>query len=123
MNLNLFRRRPIEPQSFLFHVTHAKAGSSWIYSILRKVYKNKVMPRVGSEIDALEYSENGIYSALFLDNDEFQRIDFSAHQPCFFVMRDIRDTLVSLYFSPFPQIFLVLLSHHTIIMFYQVQVP
>jgi lipopolysaccharide transport system ATP-binding protein len=57
------------------------------------------MPRVGSKIDALEYTEKGIYSALFLDYDEFQRIDFSAHQPCFFVMRDIRDTLVSLYFS------------------------
>ena len=89
----------MQPQQSLFHVTHAKGGSSWIYSILKKVYKQSVLPRVGRDFQSLEQKENGIYSALFLDYDEFCKIEFSKGAPCFFVMRDIRDTLVSLYFS------------------------
>lgn len=99
MNLNPFKRTPIQPQQSLFHVTHAKGGSSWIYSILKKLYKKNVLPRVGRDFQSLEQKENGIYSALFLDYDEFCQIEFSKGAPCFFVMRDIRDTLVSLYFS------------------------
>ncbi|HAY45301.1 MAG TPA: hypothetical protein DCY55_03350 [Gammaproteobacteria bacterium] len=99
MKLNPFKKRSATPTQPLFHVTHAKAGSSWIYSILKKVYKNSVQPRVGRDYQSFESVENGIYSALFLDYDEFSSLEFGKEAPCFFIMRDIRDTLVSLYFS------------------------
>jgi hypothetical protein len=97
---NIFRnksRRAERPM--LFHVTHAKAGSSWIYRILKKSFGDAVYKRTGVETQGLECQPGGVYGAMFLTYEEFCSIGFSKEQPHFYVIRDIRDTLVSLYFS------------------------
>ena len=83
----------------LFHVTHAKAGSTWIADILSMAFGERVFQRFGRRTERYEWSKGTIYPAIFLAKDEFDALKGTAGQPTFFVLRDIRDALVSLYFS------------------------
>ncbi|WP_269524405.1 sulfotransferase domain-containing protein [Coraliomargarita parva] len=92
-------RGPRAEADCLFHVTHAKAGSSWLYRIFKTAYDERTPLRVGEKIEDLQYQPGAIYSALFCDYPRFRKLKFAQKQPTFFVIRDIRDTLTSLYFS------------------------
>jgi lipopolysaccharide transport system ATP-binding protein len=83
----------------LFHVTHAKAGSSWLYKIFKTAYGDRVPKRAGSDICALSIEKGKLYSAIFCNYRDFKTIPLAVRSPHFFVMRDLRDTIVSLYFS------------------------
>ena len=83
----------------LIHVTHAKAGSTWLYNIFHDVYPKRLAERVGGAIDQIDASPGDIHSAVFCDYEAFQTIRGAADSRCFFIMRDIRDTMISLYFS------------------------
>ena len=113
------RRRPEIPT--LLHFTHAKAGSTWIDGILRHLFGAKVMPRFGAELfpeksegsasapaPRLSYEElfrrqpfcpGRVYPGLFLTRDEFVLRPEFADSRRFVVIRDLRDTITSHYFS------------------------
>jgi lipopolysaccharide transport system ATP-binding protein len=114
-----FRRRAALPT--LLHFTHAKAGSTWIDGILRHLFGEKVMPRFGAELfpekaggspsapkARLSYEEifrqqpfrpGHVYPGLFLTRQEFELRPEFADARRFVVIRDLRDTITSHYFS------------------------
>jgi lipopolysaccharide transport system ATP-binding protein len=114
-----FRRRAALPT--LLHFTHAKAGSTWIDGILRHLFGAKVMPRFGAELfpekaggspsapkARLSYEEifrqqpfrpGHVYPGLFLTRQEFELRPEFADARRFVVIRDLRDTITSHYFS------------------------
>lgn len=88
------------------HITHPKAGSSWIDAILRKAFGDQVAPRgrtvaaaVNGDLSKYVFPPNRIYSAMFIGRDEFEAHPELAEARRFIVIRDLRDTLVSYYFS------------------------
>lgn len=86
-------------QQNLFHVTHAKAGSTWVADILITAFGERVFRRFGRRVEHYEWAAGRIYPAIFLPRAEFDALPGAAGQPTFFVLRDLRDTMVSLYFS------------------------
>ena len=102
----------------LLHFTHIKAGSTWIDRILRQLFAGRVRPRFGSErfdgtasdgapgeisysemFRALPHEPGWVYPGLFLTRGEFLARPEFAEARRFVVIRDLRDTLVSHYFS------------------------
>lgn len=104
----------------LLHITHIKAGSTWIDGLLHRLFGARVMPRFGSTLfeapgaaaaesekhppylemfRALECRPGHVYPSLFITHGEFSsRPEFAAARR-FVVIRDLRDTLTSHYFS------------------------
>jgi lipopolysaccharide transport system ATP-binding protein len=85
----------------VFHVTHYKAGSQWIRRILTKSVGRRLL-HVGA--DRHELFEDPIvpgrvYSACYVSREEFDDIERPPDSRHFFIARDLRDTLVSGYFS------------------------
>jgi Sulfotransferase domain len=104
----------------LLHITHIKAGSTWVDRLLHQLFGEKVRPRFGSDLfdlgegdgneaakeppylqmfHAMEYRPGHVYPAMFITHDEFQTRPEFAEGRCFVVIRDLRDTLTSHYFS------------------------
>ena len=114
--LSLFRRSRRMPA--LLHFTHAKAGSTWVEGLLARLFPGQIAGRLGSEwfksrpnsgpaepptyleaYRALRFEPGRVYPGMFLTHGEFlTRPDFQAARR-FAVIRDPRDTIVSLYFS------------------------
>lgn len=67
--------------------------------ILNTAFKQFTFRRFGDKVDEYKWKPGYVYPAIFLTKREFDRLPHVIGQPTFFVMRDIRDTLVSLYFS------------------------
>ena len=104
----------------LLHITHIKAGSTWIDGLLRQLFSDRVMPRFGSNLfaadppatdtapkpppyldmfRAMDYRPGRVYPGLFITYPEFlSRPEFRDARR-FVVIRDLRDTLTSHYFS------------------------
>lgn len=92
----------------LLHITHWKAGSQWIKAILSEYFADRL---------AVELPDNGhflkqpvtaglVYPALFVSRWQFDKVTLPAGAARFVVIRDLRDTLVSMYFSfkgPHPE--------------------
>jgi lipopolysaccharide transport system ATP-binding protein len=82
-------------------VTHFKAGSSWLHKILRGCVPHLIVP---PKQKTTEYAhpviEAGkIYPQVFVTREEFQSFQLPAQWRKFVIIRDLRDTMVSLYFS------------------------
>jgi hypothetical protein len=85
----------------VFHVTHYKAGSRWIHRILKASVKERVL-QVHDEMKEFleEPIEPGrVYSAVYVTREQFDSVDLPPDSRHFVVIRDLRDTLVSGYFS------------------------
>lgn len=91
-------RKPDDGQSFFF-IAHAKAGSTWIDDTLRTLFGKRVAQRFGADLSRFAYEPGRIYSAVFMTREEFLGYPGLAEVPRFIVIRDLRDTLVSRYFS------------------------
>ncbi len=92
---------PAAPGPTVFHVTHWKAGSQWIYAILRDCFPDRIVePRLGN-VQVLHYAlQRGfVYPTVYLSKTEFDTLALPAGSKWFVVIRDLRDTLVSAYFS------------------------
>lgn len=90
----------MKPSSSLFHVTHAKAGSTWLHNVFVSAFgRRRVAPRVGGKVEKYRFKPGMIVPAIFLAYDDFMQLEGASADRCFFVIRDIRDTLTSLYFS------------------------
>jgi len=91
---------PLRSDTTYFHLTHPKAGSQWVQSILVDLYRDKVvtnLPKAGSVADGL--AAGTFYTSLYLSDWQLAQLGLPGEKKLFFVMRDIRDAAVSLYFS------------------------
>jgi Sulfotransferase domain len=79
----------------LLHITHAKAGSTWIEGILRALFGKRL---VGRGYGLPDFERGRVYS-VFMTREEFDARPMLAESKRFIVLRDLRDTLISRYFS------------------------
>ena len=88
------------PQTIL-HVTHWKAGSQWLYAILMHCMPGRIVPAHFGAAQVLEQPvlQGFVYPTVYVTRNEFDRIQLPARWHRFVVIRDLRDTLVSCYFS------------------------
>ncbi len=85
----------------LIHVTHWKAGSQWIRKILQECMpENIIIPEVGSRhFIGAKILDGYIYPAVYVTRQQFYEANLPEDWVRFVVIRDLRDTLVSAYFS------------------------
>ena len=90
------------PKLTIFHVTHWKAGSQWVGGIMKDACRERIVKVRAGMFHVTEdpIVAGGVYSPVYLDYRRF--MGAVANEPsfrAFFVLRDLRDTLVSMYFS------------------------
>lgn len=85
----------------LIHVTHWKAGSQWVRKILNDCLPQRIItPELGSRhFIGAQILEGNVYPTAYVTRQEFYDARLPAHWVRFVVIRDLRDTLVSAYFS------------------------
>jgi lipopolysaccharide transport system ATP-binding protein len=85
----------------IFHLTHWKAGSQWIYGILDAVASERIVPPQsnGEQFTDQPVVPGGIYPTLYLTRQQFETVTIPENSIKFVIIRDIRDTLISRYFS------------------------
>ena len=90
-----------EGQATIFHITHWKAGSQWIYKILKEIAPERIVaPKIHEKqfLDSPLVKE-AIYPTLYLTNEQFHSVQLPDNYRKLIIIRDLRDTLVSGYFS------------------------
>jgi sulfotransferase family protein len=85
----------------ILHVTHWKAGSQWIYKILNRCCRERVIAPRERFTHLLEVPPRPglIYPTVYATRQELDRLTFNCPVRRFVVIRDPRDTIISLYFS------------------------
>ena len=94
--------RRSDPLPTLFHVTHYKAGSRWVHAILRQCVRRRRLVRVQADLSELlrdPIHEGKVYSAVYATRQQFESAALPERWRRFVIIRDLRDTLVSGYFS------------------------
>jgi sulfotransferase family protein len=88
-------------QPTVFHITHYKSGSQWVLAVLTDVAKDRIVaPQVAANHVTQEPIIPGrIYPCVYLPRPVFTETNPPDNRKVFIVIRDLRDTLVSLYFS------------------------
>lgn len=81
------------------HITHGKAGSTWIDRLLRELFGKQVSLRMYELPERFCFDRFQVYSAIFITRDRFLSYPELADIRRFVVIRDLRDTLISQYFS------------------------
>jgi lipopolysaccharide transport system ATP-binding protein len=92
----------------VFHVTHWKAGSQWVNRILQMLAFDRLVLASYQEQDQflrLPIQAGMIYPTVYVTWEQFRAVSVPANHRRFVIVRDLRDTLVSYYYS-------VKLSHH-----------
>jgi len=85
----------------VLHVTHWKAGSQWIHRILKYCCSElTVRPRENNDHVLKGPIRQGmIYPTIYAMREQLQHLSYPDHVRRFVVIRDPRDSVVSLYFS------------------------
>lgn len=85
----------------IFHVTHHKAGSQWVKAILNQCFRNRVVEAKLFEDQFLKdpIIKGKVYPTVYVTKEQFDSIKLPQNSKRFIVIRDLRDTLVSMYFS------------------------
>src|SRR5690348_1962232 len=79
----------------IFHVTHWKAGSQWLHRILRDI-----APQILEKQFLIEPIVAGtIYPTVYVTKEQFESVPLPTGSRKFVVIRDLREALVSAYFS------------------------
>jgi hypothetical protein len=100
-------RRPVNGSSTLipagmtfFHVTHWKAGSQWIGGMLQHIFAPDFVPAEIHEVQVFTrpIMAGKVYRCVYVSRQEFKSFA-PANSRHFVVLRDLRDTLISYYFS------------------------
>ena len=106
--LHLIKRRshclPLPPEAkipTIFHVTHHKAGSQWVHAILHTLaYHHLVLPELFSQHFLQKPIQAGkIYPTVYITYQQFHSVTLPSAYRRFVIIRDLRDTLISAYFS------------------------
>lgn len=85
----------------VFHVTHWKAGSTWVREVLQAAVPDRIVP-VKTDMSHVTHDPivpAGVYTPVYLPRPRFQEAVGQTDHRLFVVIRDLRDTLVSWYFS------------------------
>jgi len=85
----------------IIHVTHQKSGSQWVHQILRSLFRERVVaPQLGNaHFLGAEVHQGLIYPTVYVTKEEFDTVRLPQKWYRFVIVRDLRDTLVSGYFS------------------------
>lgn len=97
----LVRKEEVHSWPTVLHITHYKAGSQWIYAILHACARERIVrPRADLSQFLRETIRAGcVYPTLYITYEEYQAVALPADHARFVVFRDLRDTLVSYYYS------------------------
>jgi len=92
--------RHLEPPT-VFHITHHKAGSQWIYRILLPLALDRLVP---PEVESAQFFQKPIipgkvYPTVYVTREQFDSVKIPPKSRRFVIIRDLRDTLISMYFS------------------------
>ena len=90
-----------EGQPTIFHITHWKAGSQWLYKILREIAPERIVAPQIYEKQFLDSPlvKEAIYPTVYVTKEQFHSVVLPDNYRKFIIIRDLRDTLVSGYFS------------------------
>ncbi len=91
----------VPPACSLFHVTHWKAASQWMRGVLMELFGAALVPpelHVG-HVWKRPIEPGRVYPCVYLAKPEFEMLEQPAPARYFVLIRDLRDTLVSAYFS------------------------
>jgi Sulfotransferase domain len=93
----------------IFHITHYKAGSQWVLAILKRCFPELfIQPEPEVKHFLKEKVKPGkVYPTLYVTKEQFESVSLPPNYHKFIIIRDLRDTLISLYFS-------LKVSHRTI---------
>lgn len=93
----------MDEQPTVFHITHIKSGSQWIAEILKHSAPDRFVEPRARLAHVLEdpIIPGKVYPTVYVPRSGFELIQKRMVSPCraFVVVRDLRDTLVSLYYS------------------------
>jgi hypothetical protein len=94
-------RSPDDGAPAVLCVTHYKAGSDWIHVILRRCVRDRMVePRPDLEqFLQAPVLQGKVYPKLYVTRGQFESAELPPRWRRFVVVRDLRDTLVSGYFS------------------------
>jgi hypothetical protein len=89
------------PAPTIFHITHHKAGSQWLNRIFQTLaFDRLVLPEVQNhQFLHRPIAAGRIYPTLYITHEQFESVALPRCWRRFVVIRDLRDTLISLYFS------------------------
>jgi len=92
---------PATGPATVFHVTHHKAGSQWINRILHAVAYDRLVHPEPDDTQFLDrpIQPGRVYPTVYVTREQFEGVRVPAGSRRFVVIRDLRDTLVSAYFS------------------------
>lgn len=85
----------------IFHITHWKAGSQWIHKILVDCVPERIVPPQLRDVQFLDrpLQPQKVYPTVYVTKQQFDSVLLPPKWRRFVVIRDLRDTLVSAYFS------------------------
>jgi len=85
----------------VFHITHWKAGSQWLHRILRDIALDRIVSPQLSEKQFLDSPlvTGAIYPTVYVTREQFESVTLPENYRKFVIIRDLRDTLISAYFS------------------------
>ena len=85
----------------IIHVTHQKSGSQWVHQILRSLFRERIVaPQLGNaHFLGAEVRQGWVYPTVYVTKEEFDTARLPSKWYRFVIVRDLRDTLVSGYFS------------------------
>jgi Sulfotransferase domain len=100
----LFRKTDLltfKDNASFFHITHWKAGSQWMRAILDDLCGDAIVAPENFEMQLLARPvvPGKVYTCVYLSALEFQSLGVPAGSRRLVVIRDLRDTLISAYFS------------------------
>lgn len=98
------KSKPRVDEPTIFHICHHKTGSQWVKEVLSHSEGSRVVtPKPKSlHLKGGQLHQGLIYPTVYMTSEEFYLLLASYPElkwKCFFILRDLRDTLVSLYFS------------------------
>ncbi|MFN0131690.1 MAG: sulfotransferase domain-containing protein [Phycisphaerales bacterium] len=84
----------------VFHITHWKAGSQWVQKVMQRVAPERFVEQRADHSHVLKEAirPDGVYSPVYMRRTPFEAAVKIPHKR-FVVIRDLRDSLVSWYFS------------------------
>lgn len=88
-------------QLTVFHITHWKAGSQWLHKILNYCASQRIVKPEGTLNYFMHQTimPGRVYPTLYATLEEFNTAILPQKWTRFVIIRDLRDTLISLYFS------------------------
>ena len=84
-----------------FHITHSKAASQWIRRLLQELFGSAVVEpeHDARQVWARPIETGRVYACFNVGRSEFEIIPAPGKSRFFVLIRDLRDTLVSAYYS------------------------